>query len=248
MAELPKTIEEAIAQAQDCAKAALNDDYKLIQIELAVPEIGLQAQSIAQQFIPVLQELGFEPTVLFPDTGAAALAKRDWGSVPFRITDLGSSRSPIERNLVPEDTCFLVVNPSDVEVAQVEKLYNLAGDRPVIILIPTLENISVIGVGYAGRQLRERFLSKIESCYYLRPMEGAAISRFYPAPWQVWLKESETEFNVIAELADKPSSDTLQQILLRATTGESPEPEPVPKVEQKPGFLGKLQRFLKAGR
>jgi hypothetical protein len=242
MAELPKTLEEAIAQAKEATKTALNDGRTKLQVELVFPEIALQAQSIAQQFIPIFEELGIQPKVFFPDTGAAALARRDWGDVPFKIDDVGTSRTPVERIIEPDDEAFLLVAPSAVEVAQVEKMSNLAGDRPFVLLNPQLEDIYVVGIGYTARQLRDRFLSTIESCYYLRPLNGAALLRSYPSLWQVWL-ETDDEYQLIAEEPQKPVGDALDQILANATntdvTGETLPPK-------KPGFLTNLQRFLNA--
>lgn len=245
MAELPNTLDEAIAQAQNATKAALNDGYKLLQVELVFPEIALQAQSIAQQFIPFIQELGVQPTVFFPDAGAAALARRDWGEISFRVTDLGSSRSPIENRIKPEDQFFLVVNPAAVEVTQVEKLSTLAGDRPVLLLNPRLEDVATIGIGYAGRQLRERFISNIQSCYYLRPLEGAALWRYYPGAWRVLLEESEGEYKQIAEQPQKPMGDDLERILMQATATDEPTSGAPPQPKRK-GFIAELQSFLRA--
>src|SRR4028119_1509248 len=214
MAELPKTLEDAIAQAKEATKAALEDGRTRMQVELIFPEIALQAQSIAEQFLPVFEELGIQPKVLFPDTGAAALARRNWGTIPFKVDDLGTSRTAVERKIQPEDEAFLLVAPSAVEVAQVEKMANLAGDRPFILLNPQLEDVSIIGIGYAARQLRERFLGTIESCYYLRPLQGAAILRSYPSLWQVWL-ETNDEYQLIAEVPQRPAGEDLDQIIAK---------------------------------
>lgn len=242
MAELPTTLDEAIAQAKEATQAALDDGRTRLQVELIFPEIALQAQAIAQQFIPLFEQYGSGLKVFFPDTGASALARRDWGETPFKVTDLGSSRSPIERKVQPEDEAFLVVSPSAVEVAQVEQLCNFAGDRPSVLLIPQLEDVYVVGIGLAARKLRDRFLSTIESCYYLRPIENAALRRCYPGLWEVWL-ETEGEYQLIAEEPEKPVGDALDLILAKAT-GSSDSPEaPAPK---KPGFLANLQRFLNA--
>lgn len=243
MTQLPTTLDEAIAQAKAATTAALNDGYTRLQVELVFPEIQLQAQSIAEQFIPLLQERGLQLKVFFPDTGAAALARRDWGEVPFKIADLGTSRSPVESRLEPEDELFLLVSPSAVEVLQVQSLCNAVGDRPVILLNPRMGDVTTIGIGYAGRQLRDRFLNTIESCYYLRPLEGAALLRSYPAIWQVWL-ETKTGFQLITEQAEKPVGDALEQILLKATTPQADAPQTVqPK---RKGFLSNLQSFLRA--
>ncbi|NET58437.1 MAG: DUF1995 family protein [Symploca sp. SIO2E6] len=242
MIQLPNTLEEAIAQAQAATQSALNDGYTRVQIELAFPEIALQAQSIAQQFIPIFEEYGSGLKVLFSDTGAASLARRDWGEVPFQITDVGTSRSPVDKKIEPEDKAFLIVSPSSIEVSQVEKLCNLAQLRPCVLLNPQLENVSIVGIGYAARELRERFLSTIECCYYLRPLDGAAISRSYPGLWQVWL-ETDGAYQVIAEQPQKPVGEAIEQILAQARGISDSSETPAAK---KPGLFTNLQRFLNA--
>lgn len=244
MSQLPITLEDAIAQAKQATQAALDDGHTRLQVELVLAEIALQAQYIARDFTSMLSEYGSGLKVFFPDTGAAALARRDWGDVPFKVEDIGTSRSPVTRRLSPEDQAFLVVSPSSVEVEQVEKLCNLAEDRPVIILIPQLENISVVGIGYAARQLRERFLSNLFTCYYVRSLEGAALTRFYPSPWQVWLEKGE-EYELITELKQKPVGEALDRIIFNAANPDAIIPESNPKPRKK-GILANMQSFLKA--
>ena len=259
MTQLPTSINEAVEQAKRATQAALNEGYKLLQVQLVFPEIELQAQSIAQQFIPILEEIQAQLPppgsaeassgkikVLFPDSGSAALAQRDWGKTNFKITDIGTSRSPIETRIDPDDQLFLVVSPSPVEVAQVEQLSHIAGDRPVILLNPRLEDIAIIGIGYAARQLRERFISKIESCYYLQPLDGAALYRCYPSMWQVWLEE-DSSYKLIASEATKPLGDALDQILIQHTTDETDvSADPSKQRPRQKGLLAGLQSFLNA--
>lgn len=240
MAELPKSLEEAIAQAKEATQAALNDGNTRLQVELVFPEITLQALSIAQAFIPLFENYGSGLKVFFSDTGTAALARRDWGTVPFKIDDLGTSRSPVERKIEPEDEAFLLVAPSAIEVAQVEKLCNLAGERPCILLIPQLEDLYVVGIGFTARQLRDRFLKTLETCYYIRSVENAAVFRYYPSLWQVWLEVDEN-YQLIAEETQKPAGETLDLILSSATGTDGTQQTPVPK---KPGFLTNLQRLI----
>ncbi|MBD2181818.1 DUF1995 family protein [Planktothrix sp. FACHB-1355] len=244
MAELPNTLEEAIAQSRQATLAAIADGYTRLQVELLFPEIALQAQSIAKQFIEVFEDRIGQVKMFFPDAGAAALARRDWGEVPFKIQDIGMGRTPIENKIQPEDEIFLLVNLSSVEVAEVEKLCNAVGDRPVILLIPHLEDAGTVGIGYAGRQLRERFLNTLQSCYYVRPLQGAAVFRCYPGPWQVWLEVGDN-YNLIAELPQKPVGEEVDRIIFDAIgptdsdTAETPRPK-------KPGFFTNMQRFLRA--
>jgi hypothetical protein len=242
MAELPQTLDEAIAQAREATQAALRDGYTRLQVELVFPEIALQSQSIAWQFTPIFEQYGSGLKVLFPDAGAAALARRDWGETPFKVTDIGTSRSPVESRIQPEDEAFLIVSPSAVEVSQVEKLCNLAGDRPCVLLTPQLEDLKVVGIGYAARQLRERFLSTLTSCYYVQPLDGAALLRVYPGLWQIWL-EKENAYQLIAEEPQKPVGDAVELIIAKVTGSGDSEDTPAAK---KTGFLSTLQSFLDA--
>jgi hypothetical protein len=238
MTELPKTLEDAIAQAREGTQAAIADGYTRLQVELLFPE--LKPMPVALQFLPVFDQLGSQLKVFFPDAGAAALARHDWGDVPFKILDIGTGRIPVQQQVEPEDRAFLFIAPSAVQVAQVEKLCSAAGERPFVMLNPRLEDVSTIGIGYAGRQLRDRFLNTIESCYHLRPLDGAALLRCYPDPWQVWLETGNDDYQLIAELPKKPVGEEIEQILAGTT---QPAGSPPPK---KPGFLTNLQRFMRA--
>ncbi|WP_017658607.1 DUF1995 family protein [Baaleninema simplex] len=247
MTELPQDLETAIAQAQAATKAAIEDGYRLIQVEIVYPE--LKAQPIAEQFLPVLTELGYQLKVFFPDTGAAALARRDWGETPFRIADIGSRRISVTSQIEEDDECFLLIEPSDVEIEQVEKLCNAAGDRPVVLLLPRLESVATVGIGYAARQLRERFLSKLTSCYYVRPLPGAAVYRCYPSLWQVWVEGEDGAYTILTELSSKPAGEALERLLM----GEDEESKDTENAEsttqtprQRPGFLTEVQRFIRA--
>ena len=235
MAELPKSLESAIIQARGAAQAAITDGYCKLQVELLFPE--LNPMLVAQQFLPAFADLGSGLKVFFADAGAAALAHRNWGEVPFKILDVGTGKTPVQVQIQPEDRAFLLVAPSAVEVAQVEKLCEVAGERPFILLNPRLEDVAIVGIGYTGRQLRARFLSTIESCYYIRPLDGAALFRCYPSPWQVWL-EAANDYRLVAELPKKPVGEELDQIL--AGTGSDGSAPP-----KKPGLLASLQRFLR---
>ncbi len=236
MAELPKTLEQAIAQAREATLAAIADGYSLLQVELLFPE--LKPMPVAEQFLPAFDSIGSKVKVFFPDAGAAALARRDWGNVPFKILDIGTGKVSVEQQIQPEDEAFLFIAPSAVEVAQVEKLCEAAGERPVVLLNPRLEDALNIGIGYAGRQLRDRFLNTVESCYHIRPLDGAALFRCYPSPWQVWLETGE-DYQLITELPKKPFGEEIDQILAETT---QPAGSPQPK---KPGLFASMQQFLR---
>ena len=165
MTAVPRSIEAAVEQAKTATRAAIEAGIPRIVVDLNIPE--LKALPIAEQFYPVLEELGLSFKVYFPDAGAAALARRDWDDPAFSIRGINEFKGRLE----PEDEACLVIEPSSVEVNEVEALCNEATGKYVVMLNPKLEDIAVVGIGYTARQLRERFLSTLESCYYLQPLE-----------------------------------------------------------------------------
>ena len=232
MSDLPTSLEETIDQAIVSTKAAISDGVIRLQVEMVIPE--LKQQPIAERFLSLFQDLGMQFKVYFPDAGAAALAKRDWNNPDFIIRGINEIQATVD----PDDDAFLIVNPSSVEVADVEKLCNEAQDRPVILLNPQLEDVSIVGIGYAARQIRERFLSTLTSSYYYRPMPEAAVLHRHPQGWQIWQDVGE-RYDLKAELPERPSSEALENVLYGDTKG-SDAPKP------KKSLLGELQKFLKA--
>ena len=244
MNTFPQSLDEAVNQAKEATLAALADGYNRVQIELVIPEIPLQAQALALEFSSLFTEYGSGLKVIFPDTGAASLAKRDWEDISFLVTDLGSRYTPIENKVAPEDEIFLLVCPSSVEVERVEKLCNLAGDRPVVLLIPQLEDVSIVGIGLAARKLRERFISTLYSAYYFQALEAAALLRCHPSPWQIWL-EKEESYELASEQPEKPVGDALERLLIQLTSDRNPEDPSTPQ-PKKSGILSNLQKFIRA--
>ncbi len=237
---VPASLEEAIAQARAATQAAIQAGVPRMMVELIYSE--LKGMPVAEQFYPALQELGLTFKIYFPDAGSAALARRDWGNPDFVVRGIGE----LQAAMAPDDQAYLFVEPSSVEVSQVEDMCTEAGDRFVIMLNPKLEDVATIGIGYAGRQLRDRFLSTLEPVYYLRPRDGAVVLRCYPHPWQVW-QETETGYRLLAEVPQKPSGETLDRILLGESATDATGAGGAPTTPARRGsFLSELQSFLRA--
>lgn len=239
MVDFPNTLDEAIAQAQSATQTALAAGYTRLQVELAIPE--LKPMQPAYQFLPLLADYGAGLKIFFTDAGAAALARRDWGDISHSIQsiDIAGARQTtlVEELVTPKDEAFLFVAPSSVEVLLVEQICNAAGDRPVILFNPRLEDVGTVGIGYTARKLRERFLNTIEPCYFLKPLNGAALLRSYPSPWQVWAGGTNENYTLIAEESLKPSLERLDEIFMQNSSVQLPRPQSM--------FAG-LERLLKA--
>jgi hypothetical protein len=236
--QLPDSLESAIDRAVVAAKEAIAAGETLIAIELVYPE--LKVMPIAEQFIATFaEEYGGTLKVMFTDTGAAALARRDWAGYNFKIDDIGGTRLPIAEKTSPEDRLYIAIEPSSVEVSQIEQLTVAAADRPLILLLPRLEDATTIGIGYAARQLRDRFLKTINTVYYICPLDDAtAIYRAYPSLWQVW-QSTDNTYQLLADYPRKPTSEDLDALF----TPESASNDPTPRST---GIFTGLQRFVRA--
>jgi hypothetical protein len=242
MTAIPNSLDDAIAQAREATRTAIKNGVPRMTVEFVYSE--LKGMPVAEQFYPVLQDLGMTFKMYFPDAGAAALARRDWGNPDFAVRGIGELQGQME----PDDQAYLFVEPSSIEVTQVEEMCTAAGDKFVIMLNPKLEDIATIGIGYAGRQLRERFLSTLEPVYYLRPMDGAVLLRCYPSPWQVWQATEDDTYALVAELPQKPSGEALDRILLGEDSTDSSAMAGTESVvrARRGGFLAELQSFIRA--
>ncbi len=224
----PDSLARAIAQAQEATRSALADGKNRLQIEVLLPDV--KPMALAQEYLPLFSDLGADLKVFFADAGAAALARREWGNPIYSVRGVSELLTPITEG----DRAVVIVAATPVEVSAIEQMCLAAGDRPFILLNPKLQDVAVVGIGYAGRQLRQRFLNTLETCYYLRPLaEEIILWRCYPQPWQIW-QYTDPEPTCLAEFEQRPSGEAIERALAPqgATTGE--------------GFFSRLGRFLRA--
>ena len=123
-----------------------------------------------------------------------------------------------------------------MEVEKAEAVASLAGDRPYILLNPKLQDVSVVGIGYAGRQLRERFLDTIETAYYLCPLNSGLVYRAYRGDWQIYRETETGEYELLKALPSRPTSEDIDAAFAPV----------LPPEEQSKGLLKSLGQFLKS--
>lgn len=232
---LPDSLEAAVSQAQTATQAALQAGKNRLQIEIILPELNVMG--VAQQYLDLFADQGEHLKVFFADAGAAALARRDWGETAFSIRGVSELLEPVQAT----DQAVVIVAPTPVEVTDIEKMCITAGDRPFVLLNPKLQDVAIVGIGYAGRQLRERFLNTLEPCYYLRPLaDDTVLFRAYPDPWQIWRRDPTDQFQCLAEFDHRPSGEDIERCLLGQASGTSE------RGSAATSFWSRLNRFLRA--
>ncbi|MBW4698786.1 MAG: DUF1995 family protein [Aphanocapsa lilacina HA4352-LM1] len=222
MSELPRTLDETLDQCRQALAAALAGGKTRAQIDIKVP--GLDVLVLVPGLAPVLGESGW--AAAFADPGAAALARRRLGAVGYELR--GLSELKLRGG---ERSAVLAVEPSAIEVETVELIAARTEGRPFILLNSRLQEAGVVGIGLAGRQLRDRFLSTFEMAYAVQPFEGGSLYRAYPGPWQLWRETREGDYTKVGEFETRPLGEDIDRALY-PKKGEA--------------LLDGLRRFLRA--
>jgi len=199
---LPDTLDAALQQSLQAIQAARSVGYRRLQVDILDPEL-----KINPLVYPLLSPLAVSERlqVFLPDAGAAALAQKQWQPLPEQVTlyALGS------RIQLSPHALILFACPNVVSVEEVESLCNqAAADQSVLVINPQFQDAATVGIGLAGRRLRQRFLVTFEPVYFLQSLSQGALYRCYPEPWQLW-QETEGDYTLQANFERCPSTEDL---------------------------------------
>lgn len=208
-----------------------NGDATYTQLTTTTPTIMALVDAFAGQ-----------PTQLvFPDAGAAALARRNWEDMPDKVKVVGLEQyEPRD-----DDAAVMIVVPRASEAEKLASIMKGAGDTPVVIVNPDLIDMGVTGLSLNARRLREQVLDLFITAYYLRVFPWGVLFRNFPDKWMVWVDDANepSGFRCLAALDEKPSNDRLDD-LFQEDLNDSDDDS-----IQKPGPLEKalrgFQRFLR---
>ena len=162
--------------------------------------------------------------VLWPDAGAAALARRDAPDMASAIADFNQWTSKGD-----PDALLLVVGPQpsdyDAFMALCESHHGA-----VVMLNGRLEDAAV-GIGSVARERRKGFVASWQQAYWLQPLEGGALMRSYPEDWMLFRQDPDG-YRWLSASANRPDPETAAALL----AGEDPD-----GLKQQ---LGSVDRFL----
>lgn len=244
---IPSSFEAACEQACEAMRAALTAGQRRLFVELDTTN-GDATYTTLKTTVPTVRALlevfeNFGPVQLvFPDAGAAALAKRDWkdspGSDPSKQVIVG-----MEQYIPQEDdAAIVIIVPRASEVGRLATLVEEAGNTPVVMVNPDLIDMGVTGLSLNARRLRSKVIDLFDNVYYLKVFPWGVLYRRYPEPWTVWVDDEKQSsgFRCITTFPEKPSTDEIQDLLDEESkkSGSSDSPGPIAKA-----FNG-FRRFL----
>lgn len=171
---------------------------------------------LVQLLLPLLDSPDADPQqrvhLLFPDAGAAALARRDFTSLPSHIVLSGIEQAEID---AAEDSGLIIVAPRASDVESLCEVVDEAGDMRIAVVNPDLVDMGVTGLSLNARRLRQRLIDTFESSYYLKTFDWGVLLRAYPGTWGVWVDAPGTDigFRLVGELGSRPGPDQIDEVL-----------------------------------
>lgn len=206
---LPADLRSAEAQALAALRSALAADANgRWTVELRFE--GLRLMPVVLRLARALQEER-DTTLLFPDAGAAALARRDGADLASRIASFGDQRR-LQRQ-TPSEGLLLLVGASQADYGEVEEV--CGGHRGGVVLINASLEDGAVGIGSVARQRRRGFLSTWQAAYALLPQAASALRRAHPGEWELYRLDPDG-YRLAARFERRPDGEQQQEVLLGA--------------------------------
>lgn len=210
---LPPDLRTAEEQALEAVRAALREsprgrwtvDWRFEGLKLLAPALRLaEVLSVSH---PGLR-------LVFPDAGAAALARRDAPAQADRIADLRAELRRLQQLQPPQAGTdpVLAVAPTPADYDDFAQLCGAHGGA-VVVINGTLEDAAV-GIGSVARERRRGFLAQWRAAYHLQPLEAAALRRAFPADWELYRLDPEG-YRLVERYPQKPDGEEQARALER---------------------------------
>ena len=188
---------------------------------------NLRILPVALRLSRALLEVDPSLSILWPDAGAAALARRDASDLADRILDF---RQWMQRcGDQPSDGLLLAVMPQPADYEEFEQVCTRHGGV-TLMLNGRLEDAAV-GIGSVARERRRGFVSSWRQAFWLEPIDGGALMRCYPDDWRLYRLDDDG-YRQVAVFDQRPGAEEIAETL----SGEGAD-----SLRQQ---LGNVDRFL----
>lgn len=210
---LPPDLRTAEAETLEALRSALAADprgrwtveLRFEGLRLLAPVLRLAA-ALEAETVPL--------RLLFPDAGAAALARRDGPALSERIASFADQlrRQGGEGDEQPSesDALLLLVGASQADYEEVEALCQ-AHRGPVVLINPGLEDAAV-GIGSVARQRRRGFLALWKAAYALIPLGATALRRRHPDDWELYRLDPDG-YRLVGRFDHRPDAEEQETAL-----------------------------------
>lgn len=214
---LPPDLFTAEAELLEALESALSQgSHSRWSVDLRFS--GLRLLPVVLRLAAALQERRGPLALLFPDAGAAALARRDGPDLAPSVRSLADHQRLQAANdpAAPLPPLLLLVAPSLAEYEEVEAVCT-AHSGPVVLINPNLED-GAVGIGRVARDRRRGFLAGWQSAYALIPQAGTALRRAHPHDWELYRLDPDG-YRLAAQFDHRPDGEEQEAALQGADSG-----------------------------
>ena len=185
---------------------------------------NLRLLPVALRLAEALAAAHTDLRVLWPDAGAAALARRDAPEMAAAIADFNQWNAKAD-----PDALLLVVGPQPSDYDAFMALCE--NHRGAIVMLNGRLEDAAVGIGSVARERRKGFVASWQQAYWLQPLEGGALMRSFPDDWALFRQDPDG-YRWLSSSVKRPDPETLAALL----AGEDPD-----GLKQQ---LGSVDRFL----
>ena len=209
-ASLPADLQTAEADLLNALKAALASG-KGARWGATLRFENLRVLPVALRLFQSLRSLDASCRLLWPDAGAAALARRDAADFADGILDFNQWSAA-----GGADGVVLAVGPQPSDYEQFMAICQ-EHRGSMVMLNGRLEDAAV-GIGSVARERRRGFVSSWLQAYWLQPLEGGALMRIFPDDWSLYRLDDDG-YRHLASMESRPDPEQIAALL----AGEDPD-------------------------
>ena len=169
---------------------------------------NLRLLPVAFRLAQSLIDAGQTVTMLWPDAGAAALARRDGPELAENILDFRQWAARGADDAKGELLLAVMPQPADYEEF-VEVCESHSG--LIVMLNGRLEDAAV-GIGSVARERRRGFVASWQQAFWLQPLEGGALMRCFPGEWHIYRSDPDG-YRQVSTQESRPDPETIAATL-----------------------------------
>jgi len=213
---LPPDLRTAEAEALTAVQAALAAGQRgLWTVEFRFE--GLRIMPVALRLLAALTPAHPGLRMLFPDAGAAALARRDAPEQAQQLSSLGDLMRLQQADGGSEGVLILVA-PTPADYEEMEQVCALHSG--VVVMVNGRLEDAAVGIGTVARERRKGFLSGWQSAYALVPTADGALRRAYPGDWQLYRRDADG-YRSVTSFEQRPDAEAQAAALDAGGVGRS---------------------------
>ena len=201
---LPADLRTAEAEALAAVQAVLSSAgtaTSLWTVEFRFE--GLRILPVALRLQASLAAANTPSQLVFPDAGAAALARRDGGDQGSGVTSLRDLMRLQQADGASSGVIVLVA-PTPADYEEVEQVCAL--HRGTVLMLNGRLEDAAVGIGTVARERRKGFLSGWQSAYALFPTADGALRRCHPEAWELYRRDPDGH-RFVAHFDQKPDAE-----------------------------------------